>query len=73
MSQSPAFTDQEPRVAQAVLEYARPQSLPPFRRVICGLLFFATTINYTDRQVIGVLKPVSTDWAGRWLYLLNLR
>jgi MFS transporter, ACS family, aldohexuronate transporter len=28
-----------------------------FRWVICGLLFFATTINYIDRQVIGILKP----------------
>jgi ACS family hexuronate transporter-like MFS transporter len=25
---------------------------------ICGLLFFATTINYIDRGVIGVLKPL---------------
>ena len=24
---------------------------------ICALLFFATTINYMDRQVIGILKP----------------
>ena len=24
---------------------------------ICALLFFATTINYVDRQIIGVLKP----------------
>ena len=29
-----------------------------FRWAICGLLFFATTINYIDRQVIGLLKPV---------------
>jgi MFS transporter, ACS family, hexuronate transporter len=28
-----------------------------FRWVICGLLFLATTINYMDRQVIGILKP----------------
>jgi MFS transporter, ACS family, hexuronate transporter len=28
------------------------------RWVICALLFFATTINYIDRQVIGILKPV---------------
>jgi ACS family hexuronate transporter-like MFS transporter len=28
-----------------------------FRWVICGLLFFATTVNYIDRQVIGVLEP----------------
>jgi len=24
---------------------------------ICGLLFFATTINYVDRQVLSILKP----------------
>lgn len=29
-----------------------------FRWVICALLFFATTINYIDRQVIGILAPV---------------
>jgi ACS family hexuronate transporter-like MFS transporter len=28
------------------------------RWVICGLLFFATTVNYIDRQVLGILKPV---------------
>ena len=28
-----------------------------FRWVICGLLFLAATINYIDRQVIGILKP----------------
>ena len=29
----------------------------PFRWTICGLLFLAATINYVDRQVIGILKP----------------
>ena len=28
-----------------------------YRWVVCGLLFLATTINYIDRQVIGILKP----------------
>ncbi|HXW07848.1 MAG TPA: MFS transporter [Vicinamibacterales bacterium] len=28
-----------------------------FRWVICGLLFLAATINYIDRQVLGILKP----------------
>ncbi|MFZ0035654.1 MAG: MFS transporter [Sedimentisphaerales bacterium] len=28
-----------------------------YRWVICALLFFATTLNYIDRQVIGILKP----------------
>jgi ACS family hexuronate transporter-like MFS transporter len=33
-----------------------------FRWTICALLFFATTINYIDRQVIGILKPtLSTE------------
>jgi ACS family hexuronate transporter-like MFS transporter len=29
-----------------------------FRWVICALLFFATTINYMDRQVLGLLAPL---------------
>lgn len=29
-----------------------------YRWIICALLFFATTINYVDRQIIGVLKPM---------------
>lgn len=28
-----------------------------YRWLICGLLFFAATVNYIDRQVIGLLKP----------------
>src|SRR5580698_3340138 len=28
-----------------------------YRWRICALLFFATTINYLDRQVLGLLKP----------------
>lgn len=28
-----------------------------YRWFVCALLFFATTINYVDRQVIGLLKP----------------
>ena len=29
-----------------------------YRWVICALLFFATTINYVDRSVLGLLAPV---------------
>ena len=32
-----------------------------FRWWVCALLFFGTTINYIDRQIIGVLKPALTD------------
>ncbi|MGD0590419.1 MAG: MFS transporter [Bacteroidota bacterium] len=38
-----------------------------YRWVICALLFFATTINYMDRQVISYLKPfycMSVDQGG---------
>lgn len=29
-----------------------------FRWAVCGLLFFATTINYIDRQILSLLKPI---------------
>jgi MFS transporter, ACS family, hexuronate transporter len=28
-----------------------------YRWVICALLFFATTVNYIDRQILGILAP----------------
>src|SRR5215210_6779376 len=34
------------------------------RWMICGLLFFAATINYVDRQVIGILKPTLQGESG---------
>jgi len=33
------------------------QELGRHRWTICGLLFFATTINYLDRNVLGILAP----------------
>ena len=33
------------------------QGFQHYRWVVCGLLFLAATINYIDRQVIGILKP----------------
>ena len=36
-----------------------------YRWVICGLLFFATTVNYVDRQVLGILSKdlkVAIGW-----------
>ena len=43
-------------------ELERPSS---YRWTICGLLFVATTINYIDRQVLGVLAP-TLQHALRW-------
>jgi ACS family hexuronate transporter-like MFS transporter len=45
---------------RAVPEEVSLQPASPIGRrrwLICGLLFFATTVNYMDRQVIGLLKP----------------
>src|SRR5258706_3156174 len=42
----------------ALGDYAAPTRPNGYHRwVICGLLFFATTINYIDRAVLGVLAP----------------
>jgi ACS family hexuronate transporter-like MFS transporter len=34
------------------------------RWVVCAFLFFATTINYIDRQVLSILKPMMQDQYG---------
>lgn len=36
---------------------ASPEGVGRYRWSICALCFFATTINYVDRQVLGVLAP----------------
>lgn len=33
-------------------------SASSYRWIICAILFFATTINYIDRQTLGILAPV---------------
>jgi len=38
-----------------------PGNIGSFRWKICGLLFFATTLNYMDRQVLALLKPILQD------------
>ncbi|MEN6626679.1 MAG: MFS transporter [Candidatus Sumerlaeia bacterium] len=42
-------------------EQAPPRAGGHFRWTICGLLFFATTVNYMDRQVLALLKPTLKD------------
>src|SRR5207247_3504096 len=63
---SPSSVREEPRksaaganasgAAAAVLENVT-AGIGGYRWSICALLFFAATINYIDRQVIGILKP----------------
>src|SRR5688572_33400033 len=41
------------------------QRIGRYRWVICALLFFATTVNYVDRQVLGILSKdlkVAIGW-----------
>ena len=40
------------------------KKLGHYRWTICGLLFFATTINYLDRQVLSLLAPELTHLFG---------
>jgi len=35
-----------------------------YRWTVCALLFFATTVNYMDRQAIALLKPLLTERFG---------
>jgi len=42
---------------EASVAYTAGTKIGRFRWMICTLLFFAATVNYIDRQVIGILKP----------------
>jgi ACS family hexuronate transporter-like MFS transporter len=51
---------QAPSSAPAAVAFADGR-MSRYRWTICALLFFATTINYIDRQVLGLLAPVLSD------------
>jgi ACS family hexuronate transporter-like MFS transporter len=62
MAQSSTSTAAGSAAEPAPLDHAPgPQLSPPwylsYRWLICALLFFATTVNYVDRAVLGVLAP----------------
>src|SRR6516162_9137968 len=45
-----------------------------YRWVICALLFFATTINYIDRQILSLLKEIldqQIGWTNEQFGLVN--
>jgi ACS family hexuronate transporter-like MFS transporter len=53
---------------------SKAQAITRFRWVICALLFFATTINYMDRQILSLLKPMLDDqlhWTSTQFGLIN--
>jgi len=45
------------RSESQTLQSAKAERVGSVRWVVCALLFFATTINYIDRQVLGILAP----------------
>ncbi len=58
----------QPALAGDVSEARPGDGAPPprfgYRWTICALLFIATTINYIDRQVLGLLAPQLTEEFG---------
>src|SRR5882757_1754843 len=45
-----------------------------YRWLVCALLFFATTINYIDRQILSLIKPILDDqlhWTDSQFGLIN--
>ena len=49
--------ERESETLTAIRVDSRTSAAGHYRWMICALLFFAATINYIDRQVIGLLKP----------------
>src|SRR5437588_10092456 len=48
-------------IAVAQVPVAVPAGVPVighYRWIICGRVFFAATVNYIDRKLIGLLRPI---------------
>ena len=61
MSPSPETADETPVgvvLNESEIIAPHPLKMGSIRWRICALLFFANTINYMDRQVLGVLAPL---------------
>jgi ACS family hexuronate transporter-like MFS transporter len=56
------YDDVPPRMSSASVSVpATSAPVGRYRWVVCGLLFLATTINYIDRQILSLLKPILDD------------
>lgn len=66
-----------PMQATAPFTAPQPASAGPisrYRWLICALLFVATTINYTDRQILSLIKPILDDelhWTNEEFGMVN--
>ncbi len=56
----------KPSISETQLEARRAAmgSTESYRWVVCALLFFATTINYIDRQILSLLKEILDQQIG---------
>ena len=64
----PSKTASDPATASVATVETVGQRIGRYRWVICALLFFATTVNYVDRQVLGILakdlqRPEAIGWS----------
>ena len=51
-----------------------PPHIGRYRWIVCALLFFATTINYIDRQILSLIKPILEEqlhWTDSQFGLVN--
>lgn len=53
-----------PKAPSSVEKQPVQSPLTHYRWVICALLFFATSINYIDRQILSLIKPILDDQLG---------
>ncbi len=54
----PELSKPQPPRPEPTLETPQPGPIGNYRWVICALLFFATTVNYIDRQILSLLKEI---------------
>lgn len=69
MRQAPPATVAEDNDARQLLARAG-----QYRWMVCGLIFFATTINYIDRQILSLLKPLLDEqlhWSNEQFGFIN--
>src|SRR5690242_12083279 len=74
-NQRAPFTSVRNPISMAVVTRPSTVSAAPktgyYRWMICALLLMSATINYVDRQVIGILKPTLVQefgWADERIY-----
>jgi ACS family hexuronate transporter-like MFS transporter len=48
----------QPELQPSAVSATVPKVIGQYRWFICALLFFATTINYIDRQILSLLKEI---------------